>query len=80
MQVKMKPELALIQFAVFNNWAVTLINYQATSYLFYFGNYLRPNIQYNTIQYKSLLALNILQCFSLTNTIHVSVVFRVSSR
>ena len=30
MQVKMKPELALIQFAVFNHWAVTLINYQAT--------------------------------------------------
>ena len=45
MQVKMKPELALIQFAVFNHWAVTLINYQATSYLFYFGNYLGPNIQ-----------------------------------
>ena len=41
----MKPELALIQFAVFNHWAVTLINYQATSYLFYFGNYLGPNVQ-----------------------------------
>ena len=25
-------EIALIQFAVFNHWAVTLINYQATSY------------------------------------------------
>ena len=45
MQVKMKPELALTQFAVFNHWAVTLINYQATSYLFSFGNYLGPNIQ-----------------------------------
>ena len=56
MQVKMKPELALIQSAVFNHWAVTLINCLATSYLFYFGNYLGPNIQTGSSNYQSNIA------------------------